>query len=160
MAPRHRSVRPSNRQELSHRARYPRDRKWETASRVCPPNPPSSRRRPERPETLAEGRRRADTCRVRRLIAALVAALASTAIFVVVRNDLDLEDSRFIYAMLAFSTLAFALSAASCLILASSMRSSVGLGVVAFLSVPLLYVAYLALFVVAVCLIGSETCYS
>jgi hypothetical protein len=97
---------------------------------------------------------------VRRLIGTLVAAIASTALFVVVRNSLDLEDSRFIYAMLAFSTLAFALSAASCLILGSSMRSSVGLGALAFLVVPLLYVAYLALFVVAVCLIGSESCYS
>jgi hypothetical protein len=97
---------------------------------------------------------------VRRLIPTLLAAVASTAIFVVVRNNLDLEDSRFIYAMLAFSTLALGLSAASCLILSSSMRSSIALGVFAFIAVPLLYVAYLALFVVAVCLIGSETCYS
>jgi hypothetical protein len=110
--------------------------------------------------TLAEGRWWADICVVRWLIPTLLAAVASTAIFVVVRNNLDLEDSRFIYAMLAFSTLAFGLSAASCLILGSSMRSSSALGVVAFIAVPLLYVAYLALFVVAVCLIGSETCYS
>jgi hypothetical protein len=113
-----------------------------------------------RSRKVAEGRRRADIYGVRRLIPTLLAAVANTAIFVVVRNDLDLEDSRFIYAMLTFSTLAFALSAASCLILGSSMRSSAALGVVAFLLVPLLYVAYLALFVVAVCLIGSETCYS
>ena len=111
-------------------------------------------------ERFAEGRRRADISVVRRLIPTLLAAVASTAIFVVVRNDLDLEDSRFIHAMLAFSTLAFGLSAASCLILGSSMRSSIALGVVAFIAVPLLYVAYLAVFVVAVCLIGSETCYS
>jgi hypothetical protein len=97
---------------------------------------------------------------VRRLIPTLLAAFASTGIFVVVRNYFNLEDSRFIAAMLAFSTLAFALSATSCLILGSSTRSSAALGVVAFLFVPLLYVAYLALFVVAVCLIGGETCYS
>jgi hypothetical protein len=97
---------------------------------------------------------------VRRLFATLLAAGVSTAIFVVVRNDLDLEESRFIHALLAFSAVGFALSVTSSILLGGSMRSSLALGVVASLLVPLLYVAYLVLFVISVCLIGGETCYS
>jgi hypothetical protein len=97
---------------------------------------------------------------VRRLFATLLAAGVSTAIFVVVRNDLDLEESRFIYALLAFSAVGFALSVTSSILLGGSMRSSLALGVVASVLVPLLYVAYLVLFVISVCLIGGETCYS
>jgi hypothetical protein len=97
---------------------------------------------------------------VRRLIASLLAAGVSTAIFVVVRNDLDLEGSRFIHALLDFSVTGFALSVTSSILLRGSMRSSLGLGVVSFLLVPLLYVAYLVLFVISVCLIGGETCSS
>lgn len=40
------------------------------------------------------------------------------------------------------------------------MRSTVALGVVAFVLVPLLYVAYLVLFVFSLCIIGGQTCYS
>ena len=97
---------------------------------------------------------------MRQWIATLLAAGVSAAIFVVVRNRLDLEDSRFITAMLAFSVLAVALSVASSLLLGGSARSSLGLAVLALVLVPLLYVAYLVLFVVAVCIIGGETCYS
>jgi hypothetical protein len=97
---------------------------------------------------------------VRRLIATLLAALASTAIFIVVRNKLDLEESRFIHALLAFSAVAFTLSVTSSILLRGSMRSSLAQGIVAFLLVPLLYVAYLVLFVISVCIIGGQTCYS
>jgi hypothetical protein len=97
---------------------------------------------------------------VRRLFATLLAAGVSTAIFVVVRNDLDLEESRFIHALLAFSAVGFALSVTSSILLGGSMRSSLALGVVASLLVPLLYVAYFVFFVISVCLIGGETCYS
>jgi hypothetical protein len=90
----------------------------------------------------------------------LAAAILSTAIFVVVRNTLDLEDSRFVLALLACSTLALTLSVASATLFGSSRPSSVVLGVAAAILVPLLYVVYLALFVVTVCLIGGETCYS
>jgi hypothetical protein len=48
---------------------------------------------------------------VRKWVATLLAVGASTAIFVVVRNELDLEDSRFLTALLALSILAFALFA-------------------------------------------------
>lgn len=109
---------------------------------------------------VAEGRRRADIGPVRQLVATLLSAGISTAIFVVVRNQLDLEDSRFIMAMLAFSAVALVLSVASSVLLGSSARSSIGLGVLAFVLVPLLYVIYLVLAVVSVCLIGGETCYS
>jgi hypothetical protein len=72
---------------------------------------------------------------VRRLFATLLAAGVSTAIFVVVRNDLDLEESRFIHALLAFSAVGFALSVTSSILLGGSMRSSLALGVVASLLV-------------------------
>jgi hypothetical protein len=110
--------------------------------------------------TLAEGRPRADTWPVRQLIATSVTAGLTTAIFVVVRNQRDLEDSGFIIALLAFSTVALALSVACSISLRSSLRSSVGLGVLAFLLVPLLYLLYLVVFVVSVCIVGGETCYS
>lgn len=110
--------------------------------------------------TLAEGLRRADTKSVPRLIATFIAAGVSTAIFVLVRNEFDLEESRFINALLAFSTVALALSVVSSILLRSSMRSSVALGVVAFLLVPLLYLVYLVLFVLSVCIVGGQTCYS
>jgi hypothetical protein len=97
---------------------------------------------------------------VHKLFATLFAAGVSTAIFVVVRNQFDLEDSRFITALLWFSTLALALSVASSLLLRRSLRSTVGLGVLALVLVPLLYVVYLVLFVVSVCIIGGQTCYS
>jgi hypothetical protein len=97
---------------------------------------------------------------VRQLSATVLAAGFSTAIFVVVRNQLDLEDARFINALIAFSMLALVLSVASSILLRASMRSYVGLGVLAFVLVPLLYVAYLFLFVVSVCIIGGQTCYS
>jgi len=97
---------------------------------------------------------------VQRWLTPVVAAL-STAIFVVVRNTLDLEESRFVLALLACSALALALTVALGVFFRSSTRSSVVvLGVVSFILVPLLYVAYLVLFVVTVCIIGGETCYS
>jgi hypothetical protein len=80
--------------------------------------------------------------------------------FVVVRNRFDLEDSRFIEALLAFSAVALALSLASSILLRTSVRSSVALGAVAFLLVPVLYAVYLVLFVVSVCIVGGQTCYS
>jgi hypothetical protein len=97
---------------------------------------------------------------VRQWIATLLTAGVSTAIFVVVRNHLDLEDLRFITALLAFSILAFALSVASSFLLRGSARSSLGRAVLALVLVPLLYVAYLVFFAVSVCIIGGETCYS
>ena len=97
---------------------------------------------------------------VRQLLATFLAAAVCTAIFVFVRNRLDLEDSRFVTTLLAFSTFALALSVASSISFRSPMRSTVTLGVAAFLLVPLLYVAYLVLFVVSVCIVGGQTCYS
>ena len=97
---------------------------------------------------------------VRGPIVTLLVAGVSTAMFAVVRNQFDLEDSRFIVALLAFSTVALALSVASSILLRSSIRSSVALGAVACLLVPVLYVVYLVLFVVSVCIIGGQTCYS
>jgi hypothetical protein len=97
---------------------------------------------------------------VRQWIATFVAAGVSTAIFVLVRNHLDLEDSRFLTALLACSTLAFAFSAASSFLLQGSARSSLGFAVLALVLVPLLYVVYLVVFAVSVCIIGGETCYS
>jgi hypothetical protein len=98
--------------------------------------------------------------RVRQLFATVLAAGFSAAIFVVVRNQLNLEDERFIDALLAFSTLALVLSVASSILLRASMRSYVGLGVLALVLVPLLYVAYLVVFVVSFCIVGGQTCYS
>jgi phosphatidylserine synthase len=100
------------------------------------------------------------TALVRQLLATLLAAAVSTAVFVVLRNRLDLEDSRFITTLLAFSTVALALSVASSISVRSPMRSTVALGVAAFLLVPLLYVVYLVVFVVSVCIVGGQTCYS
>jgi hypothetical protein len=97
---------------------------------------------------------------VRGLIATLLVAGVSTAMFVVVRNQFDLEDSRFIEALFVFSTVALALSVASSVLLRSSVRSSVALGAVAFLLVPVLYAVYLVLFVFSVCIVGGHTCYS
>jgi drug/metabolite transporter (DMT)-like permease len=112
------------------------------------------------PERLRKGGGGPITAPVRGLIATLLVAGVSTAIFVGVRNQFDLEDSRFIVALLAFSTVALALSVASSILLRSSIRLSVALGAVAFLLVPVLYVVYLVLFVVSVCIIGGQTCYS
>jgi hypothetical protein len=89
---------------------------------------------------------------------ALAAAVLSTAVFVVVRNKLDLEESRFIFAMLGCSTLAAALTLVSTFTRRPS--SSLLLGLAAFILVPLLYVAYLVLAAVIVCGILGETCYS
>jgi hypothetical protein len=100
------------------------------------------------------------TALVRGLIATLLVAGVSTAMFVVVRNQFDLEDARFIEALLVFSTGALALSVASSVLLRSSVRSSVALGAVAFLLVPVLYAVYLVLFVVSVCIVGGQTCYT
>jgi hypothetical protein len=91
----------------------------------------------------------------------LVAAVLSTAIFVGIRDTLDLEESRFIFALLACSTLALWLSVVSGTFLRGSKPSSLlFLGCAAFLLVPLLYGAYLVLYVVSVCMIGGQTCYS
>jgi hypothetical protein len=90
----------------------------------------------------------------------LAAAVLSAAIFIVVRNTLDLEDSRFVIALLACSTLAMALSLAVGPLFRGWTRSSLLPAVAAFVLVPLLYVAYLVLFVVIVCGIVGETCYS
>jgi hypothetical protein len=120
----------------------------------------AGRRRNQTWAPLAEARRQADTRPVRQLLATLLAAAVSTAIFVILRNRFDLEDSRFITALLAFSTVALALSVASSISLRSPLRSTVALGVAAFLLVPLLYVVYLVLFVVSVCIVGGQTCYS
>ena len=86
--------------------------------------------------------------------------MLSTAIFIVVRNTLDLEDSRFVIALLGCSTLAMALSLALGPVFGGGTRSSLLLGFAAFILVPLLYVAYLVLYVVLVCGIVGETCYS
>jgi hypothetical protein len=90
----------------------------------------------------------------------LVAAVLSTAIFVVVRNTLDLESSRFIFALIACSTLAFWLSVVSGTFVRGSTLSTLLLGCAAFLLVPLLYGAYIVLYLVSVCMIGGQTCYS
>jgi hypothetical protein len=97
---------------------------------------------------------------VRGLIATLLVAGVSTAIFVVVRNQFDLEDSLFIAALLGFSIVALALSLSSSILLRSSVRSSMVLGAVAFLLVPVFYAIYLVLFVLSVCIVGGQTCYS
>jgi hypothetical protein len=94
------------------------------------------------------------------VIAILFAAGVSTAIFVVVRNQLDLEESRFVIALLACSTVALVLSVASSALLGATGRQFVAVGVAAFLLVPLLYVIYLVLFVISVCIVGGQTCYS
>lgn len=113
------------------------------------------------PRRNASGRAAAaDICRVRRLIATLLAALATTVTFAFIQSNRHLEDSPFIHALFAFSTVVFALAVASCLSLRGSLRSSVALGVVAFLLVPLLFAAYVVLHVVSVCIIGGQTCYS
>jgi hypothetical protein len=80
--------------------------------RQAEPAPPPSTAQ-EVAGALAQGRQRADTCCVRRLIATLLAALASTVIFAVIQSNRHLEDSPFIHALLAFSTVAFALAVAS-----------------------------------------------
>ena len=80
--------------------------------------------------------------------------------FVLVRNHFDLEDARFIKVLLAFSTVALALSVAFSILLRSSLRLSLAFGAVAFLLVPVLYVVYLVLFVISVCIVGGQTCYS
>jgi hypothetical protein len=109
---------------------------------------------------LREGGGGPITALMRGLIATLLVAGVCTAMFVVVRNQFDLEDARFIKALLAFSTAALALSVASSVLLRSPVRSSVALGGVACLLVPVLYAAYLVLFVVSVCIVGGQTCYS
>ncbi len=91
---------------------------------------------------------------------ALTAAALSTAVFIVTRNSLDLEDTRFIAALLAFSTLAMALSVAGTALLGRRIRSAAVYGIAAFILVPVLYVAYLVLFVIVVCMIAGKTCYS
>jgi hypothetical protein len=100
------------------------------------------------------------TALVRGLIATLLVAGVSAAMFVVVRNHYDLEDAQFVKVLLAFSTAALALSMASSVLLHGSLRWSVALGAVAFLLVPVLYAVYLVLFVVSVCIVGGQTCYS
>jgi hypothetical protein len=90
----------------------------------------------------------------------LVAAVLSTAIFILVRNTLDLEESRFVIALLVCSMFAATLALVSTAALHGATRSSVRLGFAAFVLVPVLYATYLVLFVATVCVIGGETCYS
>jgi hypothetical protein len=91
---------------------------------------------------------------------ALAYSLLATTCFVVVRNSRHLEDTRFIVALLVASGCALALT----LITGALRRRGTGrtalTGVGAFVLVPLLYVGYLVVFVVSVCLIGGEACYS
>lgn len=90
----------------------------------------------------------------------LVAAVLSTAIFILVRNTLDLEESRFVIALLVCSIFAATLALVSTAVLHGATRSSVLLGFAAFVLVPVLYATYLVLLVATVCVIGGETCYS
>lgn len=81
-----------------------------------------------------------------------------TAGFVVVRNSLDLEASRFLYTLVAFSfaagLLAFATSSPFCV---TSRRRLLN-GLVASLLVPIMFVIYLVAYEVAVCGIAGHTC--
>ena len=108
---------------------------------------------------LTEPGRPADTQAVARWFT-LVGASLSTAIFILVRNTLDLEESPFVIAMFGCSMIAAALALISTALLHGPTRSSLLLGLAAFALVPALYVAYLVLFAITVCVIGEETCYS
>lgn len=88
----------------------------------------------------------------------LVAAVLSTAIFVAVRNTLDLEGSRFIGVLLGFSTLAVALTVGSTVPLRGSTPRALLFGLAASLLVPLLAFAYYVLFYFGGCLSGLVSC--
>ena len=89
-----------------------------------------------------------------------IAGALAAAVFFVVRNAFDLEDGAFVTALVAASVGAAAIPAMVALVIGRGVRSLVSHAVAAFLLVPVLYTAYLALFAVAVCGIAGKTCYS
>jgi hypothetical protein len=90
----------------------------------------------------------------------LGAALPATTLFVVLRNRFDLEDSRFIVALVACSLLSLTLSLGSELVRKEPGRRAVLVGLAGFLLVPVLYATYLVVFTVSVCIVGGQRCYS
>jgi hypothetical protein len=76
--------------------------------------------------------------------ASLVAALGAASGFVLLRDQYDLEDSAFLWALLVFCVVAAAISTAACLALRQDVRSSGRYALLAAAVVPLLFGASLA----------------
>lgn len=94
------------------------------------------------------------------MLRVLVSAVVATAGFVLVRNSQDLEEGRFVVALIVFSVLASLLAGAGAAGAGASRRRALVAGAAGFALVPLLYVGFLAVYVVGVCLVGGRTCYS
>jgi hypothetical protein len=75
----------------------------------------------------------------------LVLALVAATLFILIRNQYDLEDSAFLWGLLAVSASASVASAGIALTTRQGARDSFIFGVLAGVLVPLLFVAYLAL---------------
>ena len=74
----------------------------------------------------------------------LAAALGSATAFILARNHYELEESRFLWTLLAASTLALATATRSSLVVRQGMRRSPCYGLLSALVVPILFVAYIA----------------
>jgi hypothetical protein len=94
------------------------------------------------------------------VLRALLPAVVATAAFVLVRNSQDLEEGRFVVALISFSVLASVLAGAGAAGAGASRGRALLMGAVGLGLVPLLYVGFLAAYVVSVCLVGGQTYYS
>jgi hypothetical protein len=89
----------------------------------------------------------------------LFAALGATSGFVAVRDGLELEEAPFLVALVGFCTLAAVAAATASYAVHRRVGASLVSGGLAAILVPLLYVGYLALRLLA-CLTGDDICYS
>jgi hypothetical protein len=74
----------------------------------------------------------------------LAAAIGSAIGFTLARNHYELEDSRFLWTLLAASNLALATTAGGSLVARQGVRGSLRYGFLAGVLVPILFVAYIA----------------
>ena len=74
----------------------------------------------------------------------LAVALAATTAFILTRNRYDLEDSEFLWVLLAFCSGALVGTVAACLLSRERTRAAVLFGALAMALVPIFFVVYIA----------------
>jgi TctA family transporter len=94
------------------------------------------------------------------LLALVGGAIPGTAAFVLVRNRFNLEDEEFLAALTAACAAAALVSIVLAGLLRRRVRRSLLLGLGAIVLVPVLFIGWLIVYFVGVCLIGGETCYA
>jgi hypothetical protein len=97
---------------------------------------------------------------VKDLLALVGGAIPATAAFVLVRNRFNLEDEEFLAALTAACAAAALVSTVLAVLLRRRVRRSLLLGLGAIVLVPVLFIGWLIVYFVGLCLIGGETCYA